>query len=425
MRRTRVKVPKGHATVFYHLPELFPGELFSKKQKANLRQAFKTFKIALPEANVLYGLMRFSRLPCIPAPVAGSLIGVISMASLATGQVVYTQPAGYARVTVDAAPAAGQTSLSAISATFLGKLAFNGVATINSDFDADPDNDAGTNDSAQTISLTGATLTAGQLTSKPHLIYLPNENGAEEAFLITSHDTAGNVTVSTTFDLLAVPDAGTGLTSRFPASLMGEIREAHTIGSLFGATAVEVPFKTGFLSVLADNLYLWNGSGWVTYFHDGNEWIRIGGSGGSAVDDVVFPDEGIFVLRRDTTDAVIRFFGDVPTKPQVSTVPGAGLTLISTRFPVPTTIDKMGFENLPNWKKFFISSNADRVFAFVGQSWITYFHDGTSWQIIAPSGSGLSVTDPLPANSALFVSRLATDEALNSGAEHELPYPID
>ena len=121
----------------------------------------------------------------------------------------------------------------------------------------------------------------------------------------------------------------------------------------------------------------------------------------------------------------LTFFGDVASAAKILTVPGIGLTLASSGFPVGQTIDNYGFDSLPNWKKFFISAGADKVYVWYNSvnGWATYFHNGTTgWQVIPPAGLSITVADPIPPDSAMFIDRIVVDTAAESGAEVDLPY---
>ncbi len=331
----------------------------------------------------------------------------LACASQATAQTAFTAPSGYVKVTLPAS-SGGTASLSAVSAALLNEVEFSGAATINSNFSSD----------TQTLSVSGTPWTDDQWISTPHVVYITDAptQGAEEAFLITDN-TDSTLTLRSTFDLR--------LNDRFPESSTVTIRKAHTIGSLFGRTAAEVKLQQFGSSAFADSIFIWNGSSWVTYFFTGSEWNRSGGAGASdPADDVVFPDEGFFMQRKGTSDLELTFFGDVPVRPQISTIPGNAANFVASRYPVATAIQDMGFEDIPGWQRFGSSTFADKVFRWTGTEWITYFNSGSAWELI-PGNSGLSVNDPIPANTALFISRISSGTEGDSPAVSDLPYSID
>ena len=326
-----------------------------------------------------------------------SRLGVFSFAlsaCISANAQTSTDPVGVVKVTIAAAPANG-TKLTAISATLRGAIAHQGTATSLGAFNPD----AGSNppNPDQALTQTGAGWTTNQWTTEPHLCYIENAAGAEEAYLIKSH-TADELTLATSFDFFS---------SRYPSGTPTfRICKANTIGSLFGTTSATVPFKKSIFATSADNIYTWEGNGWATYYHNGTIWKKVGGANSSSPEnDVVFPDEGLFILRRETSDITLTFSGSVPLKDQVSTITASALTFASTRYPLGSTIEQLGFHNNPTWKKSIFATSADKVYLWSGNGWITYYHNGTTWKVIAPSGTSINVNAPLPADSAIFVER--------------------
>jgi hypothetical protein len=342
-----------------------------------------------------------------------------TLASPLSAETVYTVPQGYTKITVAAAPASGQTSLTAISATLLTDVEFSSSATLGA-FGAN----------VQPLTAAGQTWTANEwVTNGPYLAYITgidnDENDSipapEEAFLI-SGNTADTLTLNTLSNLTATTTAGP---QRFPTSTTVKIRKAHTIGSLLGTTPGTVALQQFSVSSFADNVFVWNGSGWVTYFFNETSWQRDTGTGApDPADDVIFPDEGIFVLRRGITPIEITFFGEVPSKPQISTLAGPGLRLTSSRVPIPTAIENLGLDSIPDWAKFSVSSFADKVYRWNGSDWATYFHNGSEWELVVLASNTFTVSDPIPGNSALFIDRRSTGDTTNSGAVSTLPYTI-
>ena len=325
-------------------------------------------------------------------------------------ETVYTVPQGYTKLTIPAATDASTPSLSVISATLLNDVEFSGQITIEDDYDADPDNDSATTQGAQTITATGTAWTADEWTTDAHLAYLINSSGSEEAFLITSH-TATTLTIDARFDLLA--------DSRFSASTTIKIRKANTVGSILGTT--ETPFTP------LDRVFLWTGSDWQALVAVVGNWRFLGGPSNNqnANDAVVFPEEGIFVQRSETTDATLTLFGEVPALSQASTVPGASSQFVSTRFPVgdsPTGIrlDALGIELIPDW------SPLDRAYFWTGTEWQTLVFAASNWRYLGGDNNG-QIADNLlvPPSSALFLTRASAGTGSESPLNVPLPYTMD
>lgn len=326
------------------------------------------------------------------------LVAVALLAAPVHAQVSYTKASGYVQVTV-----AGNT-LGAVSATLQNKSDHTSNATINDDWVPSVPQTPPTPDipAQQTISVASAGWTADEWASG-HLAYVIDSTGGEEAFLILSN-TSDTLTIQSDFDLL---DDDRSIPSVTSISL----RKAQTVGDLFGVGAANTDFT------LLDKVYLWNGSGWTTYFLDGlYNWRKIG-SFATANADVVYPDEGIFIQRNDATDLTLTFFGDVPGKAQVTTMPGPGLQFVSSRYPVETTVGDLGFEQLPDWQQ---GSGGDLVYVWTGTGWDTYFYIAPNWRKI---GTFDPVNDdPIAPDSALFVSRKGISGLAESANQHTLPY---
>lgn len=324
------------------------------------------------------------------APAAEAQQGVFS----------YTGISGYVQLTVPG------SSLGAISATLQNKSDHTSNADINNDWTPTVPQTPPTPDipAQQTLTVPGAGWTADQWASG-YLCYITDSSQGEEAFLVLGN-TADTLTVQTNFNLL---DASRPI----PATTSISLRKAQTIGNLLG-----VGVDTDFTS--QDKIYLWNGAGWTTYFVDANgNWRKIG-SFFLANDDVVFPDEGLFVQRNTPADITLTFFGDVPDKAQITTMPGPGLQFVSSRYPVETTVGQLGFENLPNWQQ------NDNVYLWNGSGWVTYYFNpnfnggvGAWFKVgsLFPAGG-----DIIPPDSALFVSRSSVAGLAESANFHTLPY---
>lgn len=318
-------------------------------------------------------------------------------------QTGYSDPSGMVRVTVAGATAGGATQITMLANTLRNSKAFEGTATSVGAFTAP---------SSQILNTGVTSWSAGQWTNAPHICYIENNTGAEEAYLITAVNTSsGALTLSTIFDI----------TNRYPATPKFTIVKAHTFASLFGSSSAEVPFTQSPNPNAADNVYLWNGNSWTTYWHNGTNWSRMQPFG-NANNDVVFPDEGLLVLRRGQGDIEVVFTGVVPIKPQISTLPGGRLTMVNNRYPAGTTVSQLGFLNLPNWKSDVNPNAADKFYIWKNGAWVTYFHDGTNWKKLTPYTT--VDNEVLPANTSVFVHRVSSSTEANSANIHQMPYTL-
>ncbi|MCH1419115.1 MAG: hypothetical protein L7W40_02335, partial [Akkermansiaceae bacterium] len=101
--------------------------------------------------------------------------------ALLNAETIYTIPQGYTKVVIAAASSDVEPTITGISVTLLNDLEFASSATINSDYSAGPAS------GAQTLTVTGQNWSQDQWTSQPHLAYITDADGAEEAFLISSN----------------------------------------------------------------------------------------------------------------------------------------------------------------------------------------------------------------------------------------------
>lgn len=323
------------------------------------------------------------------------LLGAGSLAAQST-ETAYTDPSGYVTVEITPAPGAGSSSTSAFSVSLRNNKKFSSAATsVN----------------GQTVTVSGQSWTPNTQwadSATPHLAYLANANGVQ-AFLITAN-TADTLTLDTSINLQTL----------FANNAALFIVEATTLGRLFGTTSAEVKFLQAAASTDADNLFIWGGSNWQTYFHNGTSWKSSSNPFGNANNDVIFPDDGVFVLRRSTEALSLVFTGSVPVSNQLTNIP-SGSSFIGSRYPVDTKLVDMNINSLTGWVTAVASSDADRVFYWSGNAWITYWHNGTSWKSSA-NPFGNADNEVIPGNSALFIVK---DSAGGGSATADIPYNLD
>lgn len=295
---------------------------------------------------------------------------------MSPAQEILSSPFGFSKVTVAAAESEGQSRLTAISANFLREEKVSTLATLIDDY----------SDGYQSVVVSGADWASNEFLASPHLAYLTNAGGAEEAFLITGHTTDGQLTIHCGYDLRG--DSETLET--FGENVELVIRQAHTINSLFGSQVDEINRNDGF--------NLWSGK-WVQYSYTGSMWVVAGDPFTDQGNTVIFPEEGLLIQRSQPTPLVFRFFGEVPTKVQTATLDAAGLHLISNRYPVSSTLAEQRIEQLAGW-----NSTQDSLYLWRNDSWKQFSHDGTAWRAAGNPFEDAGGTI-IPPNSALFISR--------------------
>lgn len=285
----------------------------------------------------------------------------------------FTDPLGYVKITCPG------SAVTTISASLRGSTQYQGVAA---------------SIAAGTISTGVTSWSAAQWTSEPHLCYVENAAGAEEAHLITAMDeTTGVLTLETGHDL----------TARYPATPTYRICKAVTLGNFFAS--ISAPFEA------SDRVYLWNGGGWDSYVYF-SYWRKVGDISPNRNDTVLMPNLGMYIIRGAATDLVITHSGAVPMADQVSTI--TGTSFISNRFPIGTTLGTSGIHDDANW-----NAN-DRIYLWNGSSWDTYYYS-THWRLSTDPGTDANGTDINP-ESAIFIVRDAAVAADSAGVTHPNPY---
>jgi uncharacterized protein (TIGR02597 family) len=294
-----------------------------------------------------------------------------------------TTPVGFITVTVPAAVDASTPSNKAISIPLYNPADFvSAVASV---------------DSASAFTMTGATWTANQFATTPHFVRIKTGAQVGKFFLI----------VSNTTNQLTVDTRGAALGTVLAVNDTCEIVPANTLGSIFGTTTPMV--KTGATVNLADKVFIWNGSAWDTYYHNGANW-RKSGSLANQNNVVIYPDEGLFVARVDTTAPLaLTFLGTVPSTAEQSDLAGAGSTFVGNRFPVDLQLVSLGLHLTPNWVSGATVDVADKVFVWNGAAWDSYYYNGTNWR---KSGNLANQnTAVIPAGTSLFITRASASAA--------------
>lgn len=349
-------------------------------------------------------------------PLCVALAAFVS-ASAVFAQSVTTIPVGFTAPTITAAASATSPKGTVVSVPFYAIADFQGAVSAV--------------DSTNQLSLSGAAFTpspaAGDLVTVPHLARMKSGSSAGRFFKITAN-TATQLTLDTTV-------AGYTLTTGAPSNTQAqvvvgdsvEILPAHTLGSLFGTSTV--PFQTGASANAADDVYIWNktNQNFDVYFHNGTSW-RKSGSLANQNSFVVLPDQGLFILRRATTDLPLTFLGTVPSTTERTDFVGPLSTFLSSRFPVDFTLagttNPLNLQTLPSWQTGSSANAADNVYIWdvAGQKWDIYFHNGTSWR---KSGSLANQnTTVVPLGTAMFVLRRSAAAGNNSTLVQLLPYTL-
>ncbi|MGZ4963556.1 MAG: hypothetical protein ACXWIU_00490 [Limisphaerales bacterium] len=324
-------------------------------------------------------------------------------------QTVATNPVGFNTSTITPALSVSAPSSTVVSAPFYAPADFRGsVSSL---------------DSTSSFSFSGTPFTASQFTTTPHLARMVSGNSVGRFFLITANTTS-QITVNT-FGYNLVSGAPGNTDTQITVGDSCEICPANTLGSLFGTSSV--PFQTGTTSATADNVYLFNGTTWDIFFNNGTHWKQQGNLSTNLDNTVVYPDRGMFILRRGTGALSLTFLGAVPYSNERTDFPGPGSSFKSNRFPVDLTLagatNPLNLQTLPGWQTGTTSATADNVYLWNGTTWNIFFYNGTHWKQQGNLSSNLDST-AIPIGTAMFVVRRSTASGNNSTLVQTLPYTL-
>jgi hypothetical protein len=177
-----------------------------------------------------------------------------------------------------------------------------------------------------------------------------------------------------------------------------ELIPAQTLASLFPTgTLLSGSVTTG------DTLRLWNGAAWVTYFHNGTDWMRQNGGVSNTV--VVRPDQGWMLLRRGPSMS-FDIIGQVPSTVGKATVQ-KGMSNFLSLLPVPQTFAEFPIQTLlPDWSSNSANVTAgDYVRIWNGAAWLNYYHNGTDW--MRQNAGSANTTPVLRPGRPIFIVRPA------------------
>lgn len=172
-----------------------------------------------------------------------------------------------------------------------------------------------------------------------------------------------------------------------------ELFQGDTLGSLFGTSAnasgiLASGVKGGTTTQNADNIQLYEGSGFVTYFFNTTvgAWVRNGGGTTNRNGLILYPDDGMLITRRGPTGS-LTFSGRVPSTRLLTKFSGGTTSVTAIRFPADTTLGGLNFGAPGTWVTGSSASVADTVSVWSGSSWIVYYKN-LSNQWVRSNGNG-------------------------------------
>jgi hypothetical protein len=130
----------------------------------------------------------------------------------------------------------------------------------------------------------------------------------------------------------------------------------------------------------ADNVIVWNTTsagnsiGWKTYFFRSGKWFTAGTRTNQEF-TVIYPDEGLVLVRKDTDSFSSTLSGVVPGVDSQGYHPSAGNKfLLSNPFPVSIGLADLALDSASGkWTQSDTASSADQVLVWTGSSWSTFY----------------------------------------------------
>ena len=262
-------------------------------------------------------------------------------------------------------------------------------------------------DSVSQFTLTGAAWIAGQFAAStaPRLVRVKTSTAVPanvgKFFLVTAN-TTNQLTV-------ALPSGTANINTALSVGDSCELVPANTLGSVFGTTTNPPKLTGGATPDVADNVYIWSGTSWDPYFWTGTIWKKTGNT--DRKNTIIYPDEAVFVIRRDTTSsAVLTFMGTVPSTAERTEIDALGSTFLPNRFPVDMTLGTvvgstapaLNLQNIPGWVPGATPDVASNVHIWNGTAWDPYFWTGTIWKktgnidrsnTVIPTGTGVFIVN--------------------------------
>jgi hypothetical protein len=215
-----------------------------------------------------------------------------------------------------------------------------------------------------TVACTTCASTNYGLSTALNYIEFNTGAGVGRYYAIQTNDASGDLTLSTGNDnLTTVGGSGVAIGDSYT------IRPFFRIQDCFGTFATTALHASNTQS-RADNVLVWNGSSYNTYFINSNtgNWTPNG-------TDPILPDESVYVLRRAATQTNLMVLGAVKTTNYVTDLE-LGYNLVGNSVPATMVISNM---NLISAGSGFQGSNtqsrSDNVLVWNGSSYDTLFYN--------------------------------------------------
>lgn len=247
-----------------------------------------------------------------------------------------------------------------------------------------------------------APVTPRTVTPPTHFVEITSGPGAGTTYDILA-TTASTKTLTLSEPLLAAITSGASY----------RIRAHWTIASVFGATN-QNGLTGGTNSNAADQVQFFRSGAFVTYYYStgglgGTGWRQIGLAGDASA-DVIYPDDGMIIVRKQTAGVTLTVSGAVKTG-QSSLPVVTGYSLLANIYATDMTFGSSGLYT-GNASTGVAPGNGgstgDQILMWNGSSYRTFYYGsgglvGTGWKEFGVTGAATGTA--IPVGSALFIKR--------------------
>lgn len=313
--------------------------------------------------------------------ILGSAALSLLCATFSHGQSVSTTPVGYVTQTISAGTGTGRVFTPISLPLYAPSSAADATGAISG------------------VTATGVTVSGanfGNLSdaASPYAIRLTSGT-SEGANLFISANTSDTLTFN--FTLSSVDS-----TASISVGDTYELIEVDTLNSLFGGPADGVIFSAA-AQADADVVYVFSGGAWLSYFHNGNNWVRKSGRSTIISDDLpLTSDTAVLFSRISDTSTSYVLTGTVPSTSSVLKLNGSGLSYLANNTPTSITLANLALQSAAGFE---VGATGDSIYIYTNGSWLKYNYDGTNW--IRKSGRSTIVSNDveIPAGSGFVFSK--------------------
>lgn len=312
------------------------------------------------------------------------VLGAALFASVASAQTAYTDPVGYITITVPGS-AGGTPRLTLAGLGMVNPVEFQGAVS----------------------TATGTTLT---FAGTPFTASAFNAAGANAKFYVEVVSTGlmTDIVSNTVSDLTVSDDLS------LAADTVVRIRAHHTLASLFGATN-SAGFQGGANATSADSILIIDkaaGTAVKSFFYSTvfSRWVPSDNIAGDATNTVVYPDQGMLISRRGTTDLSIRNVGAVRVGKAALGV-AQGQNIVPNSLPVAVTLATSNLYNTGGASTSLVGGanavSADEVLLIGTDGSVKTFFYSTVFSRWVPGDNiaGNADAQQIPVGAALLVNR--------------------